>query len=34
MYFKISDMNRGKKSFTCDGYLYRAVAQTRSAKVG
>ena len=23
MYFKISDTNRGKKSFTCDGYLYR-----------
>ena len=23
MYFKISDTKRGKKSFTCDGYLCR-----------
>ena len=34
MYFKISDTNRGKNSFTFDGYLYRGVAQTRSANVG
>ena len=33
MWFKISYTNRGKKSFTRDGYLYRGGAQTSSAKV-